>query len=216
LSAHISLKRRTIERKSMRILNPKLVSLCMATDMRLPWCRYLDDRGKPVVVMTPLGTLLAGDDGHIFVSCMSGKAYAIEVNVKAELLQKIQELIAGRAPRIQFGDHVWTGAEFGAGLYDPAVVTMPWNVRRPSQEEILSPFMIFLKGAKVLLRTNIAFEAFDSVLAILDIAAWNSTAIQLEKLEEVLPGKLRFEEELIYHAREIKLKERVTDRYISR
>ena len=187
----------------------------MATDMRLPWCRYLDDRGKPVVVMTPLGTLLAGDDGHIFVSCMSGKAYAIEVNVKAELLQKIQELTAGRAPRIQFGDHVWTEAELGAGLYDPAVVTMPWSVRRPSQEEILSPFMRFLK-AKVLLKTNISFEAFDSVLAILDIAAWNSTAIQLEKLQEVLPGRLRFEEELIYHAREIKLKERATDRYISR
>jgi hypothetical protein len=192
-------------------------------EQELPWTRWITPLGHPVALTTKLGILLTGDDGNIYTACANNKAYAIEVSIKPGCL----EGIISRTPTEElFPGIIWP--RYGTGPYgighlpsrlshDPE----PYNWKSPSA--LLTRMCSASKSSVgndlcAYIRTNTGLEPFHDLMHGLDLDAWNGTSIPLERivltskidLEEII---LRFEHEgLEYKAREIKMRERTTDR----
>jgi hypothetical protein len=194
-------------------------------EQELPWTRWTIPMGHPVGLTTKLGILLTGDDGNIYIACADNKAYAIEVSIKPGCLEGIisrtltEEFLGTISPRYGIGP-------YGLGYlpsrlsHDPE----PYNWKSPSallSQMCSASKCSIISDPCVYLRTNTGLEPFHDLMRGLDLDAWNGTSIPLERIS--LTSKIdlkwicKFEHDgLEYKAREIKMRERSTDRVFKR
>lgn len=188
-------------------------------EAKLPWARYVDEDLRPVVEWTLLGPLLVGDDGNIFVSCLNGKAYAIEVSLKPEWYQKCLEQAKDFSSRRiqQVHSPPADGGEEFAHWESPSSALHRAVVSCSARSQYGYPWDERLYG-HALLRTNVGNERFDGIVPFLDHDAWMSTSIQLERLSNVSShlSSEEGEEKVTYKAKEIRLESRPTDREATR
>lgn len=187
----------------------------------LPWAIYVDEGFRPVVEWTVWGPLLVGDDGTIFISCMNGKAYAIEAILsfngtdKADCATNLASILGTTLGSGLPAYHapIDGGREF-ENWWQPHVMLNFAVVSAKARSRWGYPDDDKIYG-HALLKMNVGNERFDGIVPFLDSDAWNAPPVTLERVKYV-SNQIGLEqgqrEHVRYRAREIKLGPRETDR----
>jgi hypothetical protein len=175
--------------------------------------------GHPVALTTQLGILLTGDDGNIYVACINNKAYAFEVLFNPGRLEEFMSCTTID----ELHSTLYSGlGPYGLGYLPSRISHYPEPYHWVSPFDLLTRMCSASKHSAGIdpypyLRTNTGLEPFHDLIHGLDHDAWNNTSIPLERIfltSKTAPdwrSKLQ-PDVLEYKAREIKLRERITDR----
>lgn len=182
----------------------------------LPWAIYVDESFRPVVEWTIWGPLLVGDDGTIFISCMDGKAYAIEAILNLSGTTAVEQAL-------EIGALLGCAPGSGPPSYHPPL-DGGRDFENASQALAMLNFAVVSAKARsrwgypeddklyghALLKTNVGNVRFDGIVPFLDQDAWDAPPVILEPVKYV--SNQTKKEHVRYRAREIKLPPRKTDR----